>query len=281
MSQSQQVQHLIVGDGDHQRPIAYLTQPRNASRSGPSNLPLSAQKDTPGILWLQGYKSEMLSLKATALADWTQQNGLAYTRFDYSGHGQSCSEPGARFEDGTISRWLEETLAIFKHVSDGPQIVVGSSMGGYLALLLTRNLQAAATISKPSRVAGIVMIAPAWDMTEELMWKRAPEEIRRQITERGVWYRPSKYSDEPYPITRGLIEDGRENLLGTTPWNPGCPVEIIHGRQDPDVPYEHSERLVASLTGAPVYLTEVPDGEHRLSRPQDLELLLDRIAALL
>jgi len=273
MSQSQQAQHLIVGDGDNQRPIAYLTQPRNVSRR--------VSHRAPGIFWLQGFKSEMLSLKATALADWTQQNGLAYTRFDYSGHGQSCSEPSARFEDGTISRWLEETLAIFEQVTDGPQIVVGSSMGGYLALLLARKLQASATASMPSRVVGIVMIAPAWDMTEELMWKRAPEDVRRQITEHGVWYRPSQYSDDPYPITSGLIEDGRKNLLGSTMWNPGCPVEIIHGRLDPDVPYDHSERLVASLTGVPVNLTEVPDGEHRLSRPQDLALLFDRIAALL
>lgn len=270
MSQSPKVQELLVGVGDDQRPIAYMTQPGNVSRDAPRNM--------PGILWLQGFKSEMISLKATALAEWTAQKELAYTRFDYSGHGQSCRDPGSRFEDGTISRWLEETTAVFERVTAGPQIVVGSSMGGYLALLLARQqLRAAST----PRIAGIVLIAPAWDMTEELIWKRAPEEVRREIVEQGVWYRPSKYDDGPYPVTRALIEDGRNNLLGSELWNPGCPVEIIHGRLDPDVPYTHSERLVASLTGVSVQLTEVPDGEHRLSRPQDLALLFDRISALL
>ena len=152
-------------------------------------------------------------------------------------------------------------------------------MGGYLALLLARRLRAAAASSERSRITALVLIAPAWDMTEELMWRRAGDDARRAILEDGVWHRPSRYGDEPYAITRGLIEDGRNNLLGTTPWDPGCPVEIIHGRLDPDVPFSHSERLVASLTGSPVTLTEVPDGEHRLSRPEDLALLFDRIAA--
>lgn len=270
MSQNPKVQELLVGEGDDQRPIAYITQPGNVSRD--------PTRKVPGILWLQGFKSEMVSLKATALAEWTAHEGLAYTRFDYSGHGQSCRGVNNRFEDGTISRWLEETCAIFERVTTGPQILVGSSMGGYLALLLARQrLQSAV----PSRIAGIVLIAPAWNMTEELIWKRAPEEVRREIVEQGVWYRPSKYDDGPYPITRQLIEDGRNNLLGSDPWNIGCPVEIIHGRLDPDVPYTHSESLVTSLTGAPVNLTEVPDGEHRLSRPQDLKLLCDRISLLL
>ena len=247
---------LVVGDGADQRSIAYLARPGNA----------------PGILWMQGFKSDMVSTKATALAGWTATHGRAFTRFDYSGHGQS----GGKFEDGTISRWLEESEAVFEQVTTGPQIVVGSSMGGHLALLLARKLSAAAT---PSRIAGLVLIAPAWDMTEQLMWQNASPEARRAIMQDGVWYRPSQYG-EPYAITRGLIEDGRNNLMGTTPWNPGCPVEIIHGRLDPDVPYAHSGRLVEILTGSTVRLTEVPDGEHRLSRPADLELLFERIAAL-
>jgi len=266
MPTGQQVQHLSVGDGRDRRPIAYLTEPGNAP------------EDTPGVLWMQGFKSEMMSIKATALAEWTAARDLAYTRFDYSGHGQSASAPGCRFEDGTISRWLEESAAIFDRVTRGRQIVVGSSMGGHLALLLARRLRAAASLENPSRIAALVLIAPAWDMTEELMWQRATDDARRAILEDGVWYRPSRYGDEPYAITRGLIEDGRNNLLGTAPWDPGCPVEIIHGRLDPDVPFAHSERLVASLTGARVTLTEVPDGEHRLSRPEDLALLFDRIA---
>lgn len=269
MPPSQEPQQLLVGEGADARPIAYLTQPRNAPGSG------------PGVVWMQGFKSEMTSIKATALAEWTAARGLAYTRFDYSGHGQSCGGPGARFEDGTISRWLAESRAIFETVTRGPQIVVGSSMGGYLALLLARQLLVETGPQRPYRIAGLVLIAPAWDMTQELIWRRASAQARRAILDDGVWYRPSQYGDEPYAITRGLIEDGRNNLLGTAPWDPGCPVEIIHGRLDPDVPFTHSERLVASLTGSPVRLSEVPDGEHRLSRPEDLALLFDRIAALL
>ena len=269
MSSSQEPQQLLVGEGRNQRPIAYLTHPRNAAVTA------------PGIVWLQGFKSEMTSIKATALAEWTAARGLAFTRFDYSGHGQSSHGPGNRFEDGTISRWLEESCAIFDQVARGSQIVVGSSMGGYLALLLARRLAATATPSEPNRLAGLVLIAPAWDMTERLMWQRATDDARRAILDDGVWYRPSQYGDEPYAITRGLIEDGRNNLLGTDPWDPGCPIEIIHGRLDPDVPFAHSELLVASLKNVPVNLVEVPDGEHRLSRPQDLERLFERIAALL
>lgn len=262
-----ETQHLVVGQGPDQRSIAYLAEPGNQAAA------------RPGILWMQGFKSDMVSTKATALAEWTAARGLAFTRFDYSGHGQS----EGNFEDGTISRWLEESLAIFEQVTTGPQIIVGSSMGGHLALLLTRRLRAmrlGPSSPAAARVAGLVLIAPAWDMTEELMWKNASDEARRAILEDGVWYRPSQYG-EPYAITRGLIQDGRDNLLGLAAWDPGCPVEIIHGRLDPDVPFAHTERLMKILSGSPVNLTEVPDGEHRLSRPQDLQLLFERIEALL
>jgi pimeloyl-ACP methyl ester carboxylesterase len=259
MADSQSPQRLTIGSGQDQRSIAYLTQPGNA----------------PGVFWMQGFKSEMISIKATALAEHITKHSRSYTRFDYSGHGQS----GGNFEEGTISRWLDESAAVFERATTGPQIVVGSSMGGYLALLLARRYQAAQG-EVSSRISGLVLIAPAWDMTEELIWKRASEDIRRQIAEAGVWYRPSQYGDEPYAITRGLIEDGRNNLLGAEPWGPGCPIEIIHGRLDPDVPFTHSERLVSILQGSRVTLTEVPDGEHRLSRPQDLALLFDRIDVL-
>ncbi|MBU2533151.1 MAG: alpha/beta hydrolase [Alphaproteobacteria bacterium] len=259
MPSSEQPNFLTVGSGAQQRSIAYLARPGKA----------------PGVFWLQGFKSDMVSTKATALAEWTTKRGTAYTRFDYSGHGQS----GGRFEDGTIGRWLEESAAVFDQVTDGPQIIVGSSMGGHLALLLLRKLRAEATNEGSNRIGGVVLIAPAWDMTEELMWKNAGPEARRAILEDGVWYRPSQYG-EPYAITRGLIEEGRNHLLGTTPWDPGRPVEIIHGRLDPDVPFSHSERLIKILRGAPVNLTEVPDGEHRLSRPQDLDLLFEKINKL-
>ena len=250
---------ITIGDGPDERRIACLTEDGEA----------------PGIFWLQGFKSDMVSTKATALSEWTQAKGLAYTRFDYSGHGQS----GGAFEEGTIGKWLDEAQSVFERFTNGPQIVVGSSMGGHLALLLARRLQSIGDGEKPGRIEGIVLIAPAWDMTEELMWKTASAEARRAIEEDGVWYRPSDYG-EPYAITRGLIEEGRNHLFAAKPWNPGCPVEIIHGRLDPDVPYAHSERLVAFLKDQAVNLTEVPDGEHRLSRPEDLELLFAKIGAL-
>ncbi len=252
-------EQLLVGDGAARRPIAYLAQAGNA----------------PGVFWLSGFKSDMISTKASALADWTAAKGLAYTRFDYSGHGQS----GGQFEDGTIGRWLEETVAVFDTVTSGPQIVVGSSMGGHIALLLVRHMLAQSPNGKPGRIAGLVLIAPAWDMTEALMWQEAGPDARRAIMEDGVWYRPSEYG-EPYAITRGLIEDGRKHLMGTAPWNPGCPVEIIQGRLDPDVPFDHAAQLATILEGAPVNLTEVADGEHRLSRPEDLALLFERIESL-
>ena len=244
-------QFQTVGRGDQARRIAYLTQPGGS----------------PGVIWMQGFKSEMTSLKATALADWACERGRNCTRFDYSGHGQS----EGRFENGTLTRWREEAAAVFHSLTTGPQILVGSSMGGYIALLLLQEFSRTRS-PEAQRIKGLVLIAPAWNMTEELMWSRFPEATRRIIETEGVWHRPSQYGD-PYPITRQLIEDGRLNLLGVQPWNSGCPIHIIHGREDPDVPFSHSERLLTILTGAQLELTEIPDGEHRLSRPQDLAVL--------
>jgi pimeloyl-ACP methyl ester carboxylesterase len=146
---------------------------------------------------------------------------------------------------------------------------------------MARHFLARSGAGRPGRIAGLVLIAPAWDMTEELMWKNASPEIRRAILEDGVWLRPSRYFDGPYPITRSLVEDGRNHLIGLAPWNPGCPVEILHGRLDPDVPFAHAASLAARLIGVPVTLNEVTDGGHRLSRPEDLDLLSRRIGHLL
>ncbi len=252
--------HLPVGAGADRRSIAYLTRPGNA----------------PGVFWMSGFKSEMRSIKASYLDQWAAARGHAFTRFDYSGHGLSQG----RFEDGTLSRWLEEAAAVFDAVTQGPQIVVGSSMGGYLALLMARQFLARTGIGRPGRIAGLVLIAPAWNMTD-LMWKKAPDEARRAILDDGVWLRPSRYEDGPYPITRALIEDGRAHLFADAPWSPGAPVEIIQGRNDPDVPYHHVAQLTRLLIDVPVTLNEVPDGEHRLSRPEDLALLAARIEHLL
>jgi alpha-beta hydrolase superfamily lysophospholipase len=254
-------QFLSVGSGSEKRRIAYLAEPATAAGK-------------PGLVWLCGLKSDMISTKASAIAEWAESQGCACLRFDYSGHGQSEGS----FEDGTVSRWLEETRAAFTGLTQGPQVLVGSSMGGYLALLLLRSLMAEAP-QEAARIAGLVLIAPAWDMTE-LMWQRFPASARRDITEKGVYLRPSSYGDGPYPITRAFIEDGRKHLIGSQPFDPGRPVHILHGLQDPDVPWEHTLDLVAHLSGDWTRVAAVPDGEHRLSRPQDIALLLDTIATV-
>jgi pimeloyl-ACP methyl ester carboxylesterase len=225
----------------------------------------------PGLFWLGGFKSDMQGTKAVALDAWAQQQGRACVRFDYSGHGES----GGAFTDGTIGRWLEDSAAVFERFARGPQVLIGSSMGGWLALLLTAELKR----RKAARtVAGLVLIAPAVDFTEELMWKKFSPEVKRQIESEGAWQRPSDYSEAPYPITRGLIDDGRKHLLLGGLIETGCPVRILQGVQDPDVPWQHAVELSSRLARDDVVLTLVKDGDHRLSRPEDIERLLAAVA---
>jgi pimeloyl-ACP methyl ester carboxylesterase len=226
----------------------------------------------PGLLWLGGFKSDMKGTKAEALADWASANDRAFVRFDYSGHGES----GGAFADGTIGRWLEECVAVFETFCRGPQIVIGSSMGGWLALLLVQALRKRP--SAAASIAGLVLIAPAADFTEELMWKQFPAKVKKQIIETGAWSRPSDYSDEPYLITRGLIEEGRNHLILGRMIETGCPVRILQGVKDTDVPWRHAAELVARLAQDDVVLTLVKDGDHRLSRPEDIARLIDAIA---
>jgi pimeloyl-ACP methyl ester carboxylesterase len=226
----------------------------------------------PGLVWLGGFKSDMGGTKAVALDGWAEAQGRGCLRFDYSGHGES----GGSFADGTISRWLAESLAVFMAFCEGPQVLVGSSMGGWIALLLARELRRAP--SPKASLAGMVLVAPAPDFTEALMWKRFPEEIRREIETQGAWERPSQYSNEPYLITKGLIEDGRRHLLLGGLIETGCPVRILQGVQDPDVPWSHAVELVSRLSQDDVVLTLVKDGDHRLSRPEDIERLLVAVA---
>ena len=254
-----QPQFLDVGQGADCRRIAYLVSK-------------VAGQSATGTIWLPGFKSEMTSTKVTALVEWATRKGVATTRFDYSGHGQSAG----RIEDGTIGRWLEEVRAVFTGLTEGPQVVVGSSMGGYLALLLLRDLLAT-DVAAAERIKGLVLIAPAWDMTERLMWARLTDSMRRDIAEKGVYLRPSRYGDGPYPITRALIEEGRQHLLGDAPFDPGRPVHILHGLQDADVPWEHTLDLDAHLDGGWVEVSAIPDGDHRLSRPEDIDVLLRAI----
>ena len=227
---------------------------------------------TPGLFWLGGFKSDMKGTKAEALDQWARDHGRAMTRFDYSGHGES----GGTFTDGTIGRWLEESVAVFDAFCRGPQVVIGSSMGGWLALLLAQET-VRRTQPGPS-IASLVLVAPAVDFTEELMWKRFPPEVKREIEQTGVWARPSQYSEEPYPITRGLIEEGRRHLLLDGMIETGCPVRILQGVQDPDVPWQHAVELTARFAQDDVVLTLVKDGDHRLSRPEDIERLIAAVA---
>jgi pimeloyl-ACP methyl ester carboxylesterase len=225
----------------------------------------------PGLFWLGGFKSDMKGIKADALDRWAAEHGRACVRFDYSGHGES----GGDFRDGTIGQWLEESLAVYRAFAKGPQILIGSSMGGWIALLLAKRLR---EMTGAAPLAGMVLIAPAVDFTEELMWKQFSPAIRRDIEKKGEWLRPSEYSEGPYPITRKLIEDGRNHLLLGGLIEPGCPVHILQGVQDPDVPWGHAVELVSRLARDDVVLTLIKDGDHRLSRPEDLERLIAAVA---
>jgi len=223
---------------------------------------------SPGVVWLGGFHSDMAGTKAEALDGWASRTGHAYLRFDYFGHGRSSGE----FHDGTISRWREDALAVLDQLCEGPQILVGSSMGGWIALL--------AAIARPEKVKGLLLLAPAPDFTEALMWDLMPEEVRAEILEKGEWMRPSEY-EAPYPITRKLIEDGRTHLLltgGTLPIH--CPVRILQGMKDVDVPWPHVLSLLDHLPGRPE-VTLLKEGDHRLSTPPDITRLQEILGGLL
>jgi pimeloyl-ACP methyl ester carboxylesterase len=252
------LKHLEVGKGSAARRIAV------ASRAG----------KTPGIVWLGGFRSDMAGSKAEALAEWAASDRRACTRFDYSGHGQS----GGRFEHGTISRWLEEAEAVFDAFTRGPQVLVGSSMGGWIALLLAKRL---GERGDRERLAGMVLIAPAVDMTKDLMWDEMSPAEKRTVRRNGFLAEPSAYSDEPDVITLGLIDDGKKHLFGDHPIETGCPVHVIQGMQDPDVPWSHATKLMERLPFDDAVLTLVRDGDHRLSRPEDIERLLRAVEAMI
>jgi len=251
------LERIEVGEGGDRRSIAVLR------RDGA----------TPGVFWLGGFRSDMTGTKAEALDRWAAASGRACTRFDYSGHGSS----GGRFEDGTISRWLEEAAAVLERCAPGPQVLVGSSMGGWIALLLARQLHEAGA---GECLAGMVLIAPAVDMTKTLMADRFDAAAHRELRERGFVAEPSAYSAEPTVITRALIADGERHLFGDRPIEAGCPVHVIQGMQDPDVPWRHATQLMEKLAFDDAVLTLVRDGDHRLSRPEDLDRLLRAVAAM-
>ncbi len=243
-----------------------------AVRAREGKSPNKSPNSGPGVFWLGGFKSDMKGTKAEALDAWAVAEGRACLRFDYSGHGESSGE----FTDGTIGRWLEESVAVYRQFAKGPQVVIGSSMGGWLALLLAARLrELKGSAPQNTSLAGMVLIAPAVDFTEELIWKQLADPIKREIEEKGVWNWPSDYDGgEPYPITKGLIEDGRKHLMLGGLIETGCPVHILQGVKDPDVPWRHALELVARFARDDVVLTLVKDGDHRLSRPEDIERLI-------
>lgn len=228
----------------------------------------------PGLVWLGGYRSDMLGTKAEAIDAWAGQKGLANLRHDYSGHGES----GGEFRAGTISRWLEESLAVFETFSDGPQILIGSSMGAWIAL---RMAQALTKIGKSERLHGLLLLAPAPDFTHELMLPQLTDAMKQDLESKGFMEEQSEYSDEPNIFTKALFDDGENNRVMTGLINTGCPVHILQGMQDPDVPYQHAMKLCEFLPMDNVTMTLIKDGDHRLSREQDISLILKTLERMI
>ena len=222
----------------------------------------------PCVVFLPGFRSDMTGDKATALAALCQARGQALLLFDYSGHGAS----GGAFTDGTIGRWTADALAAIDGLTAGKLVLVGSSMGGWIGLL--------AALARPDRVAGFVGVAAAPDFTEALMWDTMMPAERATLARDGVLHVPSPYG-EPTPITRTLIEEGRSHLLLGGPIALDCPVRLLHGQEDADVPWEMSVRLARQITAVDVQILLVKDAAHRMSRPGDLALLRSALLPLL
>ena len=215
----------------------------------------------PGVVFLHGLRSDRTGTKALALADWARRTGRAFVRFDCSGHGRSSG----RFEEGAIGDWLADALAVLNLLTGGPQVLVGSSMGGWLALLLARAV--------PGRVRGLVGIAAAPDFTEDSMWAQATEAQRTALLRDGFIQRPGDYGDDPYVITRRLIEEGRAHLVLRGPLSLPFPVRLLHGTADADVPPAVALRLLDHATSPDIRLTLVKDADHRFSSPACLALI--------
>ena len=251
---------VVAGSGETARRLAY------ERRVG----------EGPALVWLGGYRSDMRGTKAEHLSQVAGAQGLASCRFDYSGHGES----DGRFEDGTISRWVEDAAAVIAAAVDRPAILIGSSMGAWIALRLVQQARDAG--GRPP-IVGLLLLAPAPDFTQRLMEPKLTPAQRQELAENGFLSEPSAYSDMPTIYTQALFDDGRANLVMDGLIDTGCPVTIIQGMADPDVPYDHALSLVSHLPSDGVVVTLVPDGDHRLSRPRDLQLIeravLDLVAA--
>jgi pimeloyl-ACP methyl ester carboxylesterase len=222
--------------------------------------------NTPGVLFLGGFRSNMEGTKAQYLDAWAARHGQAFRRFDYFALGQS---PGD-FNDACLSRWRDDALAMLDDMP-GKQILVGSSMGGWISLMLARLC--------PEKIAGLVLLAPAPDFSENLMWVNFPENVRKEIMEKGVWHQPNPY-EPPRPITRRFIEDGRNNLVLGEPLKLDFPVRILQGMKDADVPWKYAMQLLDLIEGD-VRMTLLKNSDHRLSEPAELLLTAQTIEALL
>jgi pimeloyl-ACP methyl ester carboxylesterase len=222
----------------------------------------------PAVVFLGGFRSDMTGTKAVALEAWARRTGRAFLRFDYLGHGQSSG----RFEDGTIGRWLDDALAAIDALTTGELVLVGSSMGGWLSLLAAR--------ARPERLAGLVLIAAAPDFTERMLLKGLSPEDRIALERDGRLERPSQYSPEPSVFTWKLIEEGRNHLLFDEPLNLPCPVHLLHGQSDPDVPWEYSLQIAKHLEAPEVITTLIKGGDHRLSTPADIARLMATVENL-
>ena len=222
----------------------------------------------PGVMFCGGFMSDMTGTKATALEAHCRRIGRAYVRFDYSGHGAS----GGAFRDGTIGAWRDDALAVLDRIANGPQILVGSSMGGWIVLLLA--------LARPERIAGLVGVAAAPDFTEDLIWSTLDDEGRRTLAESGEIVMPCDYGDDPYPITMSLIEEGRDHLLLRAPIALRCPIHLLQGMRDEDVPWRTALQIAELVESERVTVELVKDGDHRLSRDEDLARLCAAVDAV-
>lgn len=223
----------------------------------------------PGVVFLTGFMSDMAGSKALALEELCRRRGHLFVRFDYAGHGRSSG----RFEEQTITTWTEDALAVVDALTEGPLVLVGSSMGGWIALNVA--------LRRPARVRALVGVAAAPDFTQDLMWDAFPPATRAQLEREGLVRLPSLYGPEPYPISLALIRDGERHRRLHAPIPFGGPVRLLHGMRDPDVPWQRSLTLAEKLVTADVRVALVKDGDHRLSRPQDLDLLTRTVDELL
>ena len=228
---------------------------------------VEAPANSPTLVWLSGFNSDMSGSKALAVKDWAEEAGFGYMAFDYFGHGQSSGD----FAKGTISRWREDCLTAVDELTDGPLVLIGSSMGGWMALLTA--------LARTDRVKAMLLIAPAPDFTEKLLWKELSGAAQEEIAHNGFWMRPTDYGD-PYPITRDLISDGKKWSILDAPIDLSMPVTILQGKMDPDVPWTHALKVQEKLVSTDCDFHLIKDGEHRLSRPEDIERLLIELEML-